>query len=81
MLVGDLLLITSETGELILLEASPKSYSELARLQVLEGKTWNNPALVGAYLLIRNAEEAACYELPLTEPSPTRTATIGQESR
>jgi outer membrane protein assembly factor BamB len=81
LLVDDLLLITTETGDVALVEASPKRFRELGRFEALAGKTWNNPALVGDYLLIRNAEEAACYELPLAEPSPTRTTTIGQESR
>ena len=79
--VDDLLLITAETGDVALVEATPKRFRELGRFEALEGKTWNNPALVGAYLLIRNAEEAACYELPLADPPPTRTTTIGRESR
>ncbi len=65
MLVGKVLLVLSEQGELVLVEASPKKYRELASRQMLEGVTWNNPALAGKYLLVRNAEEAACYELPL----------------
>ncbi len=34
----------------------------------VEGKTWNNLALAGEYLLVRNGEEAACYRLPLVGP-------------
>jgi outer membrane protein assembly factor BamB len=63
--VGNLLLITSETGEVALVELDFASFHELARFQALEGKTWNNPALSGNLLLVRNAQEAACYELPL----------------
>jgi len=64
--VGDLLLVQSEEGRLALVEASPEAYRELGSLQVLEGKCWNNPALAqGRYLLVRNGEQAACYELPL----------------
>jgi outer membrane protein assembly factor BamB len=37
----------------------------LGRFQAIEGMTWNTIALYGPYLLVRNAEEAACYELPL----------------
>ena len=33
------------------------------RSRPLDGKTWNNPSLYGRYLLVRNAEQAACYEL------------------
>jgi hypothetical protein len=30
----------------------------------LDGKSWSNPCLYGRYLLVRNAMEAACFELP-----------------
>ena len=62
--VGNLLLSLGEDGELHLDEMNPKSYTHLASMQALNGKTWNNLCLYGRYLLLRNAEEAACYELP-----------------
>jgi outer membrane protein assembly factor BamB len=67
MLIGDEILVLSETGELVLVEASPDKYRELASLQALsaENVTWNNPAFAPPYLLVRNAREAACLELPL----------------
>jgi hypothetical protein len=65
MLVDDLLLITTEQGELLLVRATPDRHEEVTRFPALEGKTWNNPALAGPYLLVRNHLEAACYELPL----------------
>ena len=74
MLVGDMILILSESGELVLVEASPKKYRELARMQVLDESevTWNNPAFSPPYLLVRNAQEAACYELPLVDRTSPR---------
>lgn len=60
-----LLLVLSEQGEAILLEANPKELKEIARFPVLEGKTWNHPTIVGNRLYVRNAEEIACYELTL----------------
>ena len=45
----------------------PEQHQEVARLDALTDKTWNNPALAGNYLLIRNDREAVCYELPLEE--------------
>jgi hypothetical protein len=36
-----------------------------ARLAAIEGQTWNNPCLAGDRLLVRNAQEAACYRVPL----------------
>lgn len=64
-LVGNLLVVQTEDGEIVLLEANPEEHRELGRFRALEGKSWNNPALSGPYLLVRNAGEAACYRLPL----------------
>jgi outer membrane protein assembly factor BamB len=64
-LVGDLLLIQSEKGYVVLVEPTPEEHRELARLEALSGKTWNPPALAGRHLLVRNNREAACYELPV----------------
>lgn len=64
------LLVTTESGELVLLNATPEKLDELARIRVLNGKTWNHAALVGNRLYLRNAEQAACLELPLAETEP-----------
>ena len=64
-LVGGLLLIQTEKGDVVLVEATPIEHRELSRLAALTDKTWNPPALAGRYLLVRNAREAACYELPI----------------
>ncbi len=63
MLISDILLVLTESGELVLLEPNPNKHKELARFQAINGQTWNNPALVGNYLLVRNNREAACYRL------------------
>lgn len=65
MLVGNTILVLSETGELALVEANPHEYRELAHIQALDDAnvTWNNPAFAPPYLLVRNAREAACYRL------------------
>lgn len=69
MLVGDRLLILTEWGEVVLADASPEGYQERAALQVFDESeiTWNNPAMAGPYLLIRNSVEAACLRLPIAE--------------
>ncbi len=67
-LVGDVLLVTAESGEVILLDPNPQASRELTRFTALKGKTWNPPALAGEYLLVRNDKEAACYRLPLAQP-------------
>lgn len=66
-LVGEHLLIQSESGDVVLVAADPSEHRELARLAALSGKTWNPPALSGHLLLVRNNREAACYELPLAD--------------
>jgi outer membrane protein assembly factor BamB len=65
LLVDDLLLIQAESGDVALVEVSPKEARELGRVPAIKGKTWNNPVLVGDLLLVRNDHQAACYRLPL----------------
>lgn len=67
LLVDDLLLVLGEEGDLILVEARSDRHVQLARISALEGKTWNNPALYGDILVVRNSTEAAAYRLPLEE--------------
>jgi outer membrane protein assembly factor BamB len=57
------LIILTESGEVVLVKATPESHQELARFQALEGKTWNNPAIANGKLLVRNQTEMACYDL------------------
>jgi outer membrane protein assembly factor BamB len=75
MLIGNVILVLSETGELALVAADPHEYRELASIQALSDAnvTWNNPAFAPPYLLIRNAREAACYRLPRKD-SPSAAA-------
>ncbi len=65
MLVGDLIVVQAEDGEVALVEANPNDFKEVARMPALHGKTWNNPVLSGPYLLLRNDKEAVCYQLTL----------------
>ncbi|MEO8494513.1 MAG: PQQ-binding-like beta-propeller repeat protein [Planctomycetota bacterium] len=71
LLVDDLLLVQAEAGDVVLVEADPGRFREVARLSALSSRTWNYPVLAGAYLLARNEQEIACFELPLaTSKSP-----------
>ncbi|MFT5292268.1 MAG: outer membrane protein assembly factor BamB, partial [Planctomycetota bacterium] len=68
LLVGEHLLILSEEGELLLVEASAKGEGELlGRFPVLEGKTWNTFAMMGELVVLRNGQEAAAVRLPRAE--------------
>ena len=62
----DLLLVTSEEGELVLVGATPDQFKEVARAPGIEGKTWNHPVLAGDVLLVRNGEQMAAFRLALT---------------
>jgi outer membrane protein assembly factor BamB len=65
LLVGGLLLMTAESGEIVLLAPTPEAPNELGRFRVFNSKTWNPPALSGDLLLVRTDQEAACLRLPL----------------
>jgi outer membrane protein assembly factor BamB len=60
----DALLVTSETGELVLLAADSNERRELGKFQALAGKTWNHPVVRGDRVYLRNAEEMGCYAIP-----------------
>jgi outer membrane protein assembly factor BamB len=70
LMVGDLLLVQGEEGEVALVQATPGAFQEVARLQAIHGISWNTPALSGTKLLVRNSEEAACFELTLDTTGP-----------
>lgn len=65
LLVSETLLILSETGRVVLVPAKPSRPDETASFQALNAEdiTWNHPVLVRGKLLVRNAHEAACFEL------------------
>lgn len=59
---GHLIVITEE-GNLVLVKANPEKYEEITRIQALQGRSWNVPAITNGKLLIRNATEMACYNI------------------
>jgi outer membrane protein assembly factor BamB len=64
LIVADGMLITlSGRGKLLLLEATPEGYNELAAHQVLKGRCWTQPALWQGRLYLRNHEEAVALDL------------------
>lgn len=67
LLIGDLFLLMSEGGELVLLRPTPKGPNELHRFRVFSSKTWNPIALAGDVLVVRNDQEAVCLRLALAD--------------
>jgi outer membrane protein assembly factor BamB len=65
LLVGEVLLVQAESGEVVLVNPQPDQLCEITRFVALSSKTWNPPALAGEYLLVRNDKEAACFRVPI----------------
>ena len=59
-LVGDQLAVLSDAGELVIVQATPDQYKELAREKVLDGKCWSMPAFSDGKIYIRSTKEGAC---------------------
>jgi outer membrane protein assembly factor BamB len=70
----DVLIITSEEGELALVSATTDQYKELAKIPLFDAKTWNHPVVVGNVLLVRNGEEMAAFKLAAASTQPTDAA-------
>jgi hypothetical protein len=62
--------VQAESGEVVVVDCSPKKHFVRGRFAAIDGQTWNNLCLTGDRLLVRNAEEAACYRLPLAARGP-----------
>jgi hypothetical protein len=56
-------LALDDDGELVLFEAQPGAYKELARAKVLEGKCWTTPVVSGGRVFARSTKEAVCLEV------------------
>jgi outer membrane protein assembly factor BamB len=64
LLVGNKLLVVSETGQLACVLANPEDYEEVWKIDVAKGKTWNHPAIAHGRLFFRNPSVMVCYDLP-----------------
>jgi outer membrane protein assembly factor BamB len=75
LLVAGKILLTSERGEVLLIEPNREKLVEISRFPVFNEKTWNPPALAGEYLFMRNDKEAACLQL-VTRPQAARNVAV-----
>ena len=62
-LVGNNFLGLSDTGELMLIEASPKGYKQLGKFQAVQGKCWNTFAISNGCVYVRSTKEGACLNV------------------
>lgn len=60
--IGKRLLVLTEDGTLVLLEANPAKYTEVGRLQVC-GNTWSFPAYANGKLYVRDGRQIICLNL------------------
>jgi outer membrane protein assembly factor BamB len=63
MLAGDHLVVLTEDGEVVLVNATPARHEEVARFSAIEGKTWNHPVIADGKLLVRNIQEMAAFDI------------------
>ena len=62
-LVGDShILVQGDKGPIVLVEANPKAYKEVARCQPLGGKCWTMPVVSGGRIYARNTKEGVCLD-------------------
>jgi outer membrane protein assembly factor BamB len=77
LIVADgLLLVLSDRGTLLLVEASPTSYTERGRFQAMTGRSWTAPTLAGGRLYLRDQDELVSLDLT-TAPAAAAAAVQG----
>ena len=65
MIADGKLILLSEDGRLVIAEAKPDGFKQLAEKKILEGRCWTVPVLVGGNLYARNARgKLVCITLP-----------------
>lgn len=62
-LVGGQVLVQSDGGALVLVEATPAGYKENARFTPLGGKCWTMPVLSGGRIFARNRKMGVCLDV------------------
>jgi outer membrane protein assembly factor BamB len=67
MLASGHLIVLTDDGDLVLVRATPERHEERARFSVLNGKTWNHPAMANGYLIVRNLAEMAAFDLRIPQ--------------
>ena len=53
---GDKLIVVSERGRLMIVEASPDGFKELSGADILSARCWSPPTLSNGYIYVRNSQ-------------------------
>jgi len=61
-LAGGQILVLGDAGQLVLVEATPKAYTEAARAKVLAGKCWSTPVISDGRIYARSTTEGVCLD-------------------
>lgn len=73
MIAGGKLIILSDDGRLVCAPATPDGFHATGETQILEGRCWSVPVVVGTRVYARNARGTlVCVQLPRHPPSKVR---------
>src|SRR5439155_25967430 len=81
LVVENMVLALTDSGELVLVDPNPAAYTELERFRALNGKCWNVPAISNGRLYVRSTTEAVCLDVaPKASPKLKLQAILAQAS-
>jgi outer membrane protein assembly factor BamB len=62
-LVNGHVLVLGDAGELVLVRANPRAYTEEAQSKVLKGKCWNSVSVCNGRIYARSTKEGVCLDV------------------
>ena len=70
LMVSGVILVSTDSGDLVLVAPDPTAYTEIARITALDGslsgqpvRCWNVPAISNGRIYVRSTLEAACFDV------------------
>jgi len=65
LMVGELILVQSEEGELHFIKPLERGFDTVFQLEALKDRCWATMTLYDDKLILRNSEQVVCYQLPV----------------
>ena len=62
-LVGNRLVALAENGNLVVIEATPTAYKEIARTRAFTDKCWTTPAFADGKIYVRSISHSTCFDV------------------